>query len=354
MEIKETFRHSVLDIYIKVSIVVCVLFTLLFAFLGALTPSLFQAGCLIGMVSALRLAHKGAFELSKILAISLSYTIVLVQGFFYFDAVVGFHFQYLALMVVVFMLSDMTVHHDRVFSMCALGIFATTYLLIDNYALNGLSYLIPLSVQQRFAGLSAMVTFFALFVILFAYSKAFYETRKSLEWLLHYDSLTGIHNKQHLMAYGERIFGEAEKAQFCWVAMIDLDNFKHVNRQFGHLVGDRILSQMGYVLKEGIQEGDLVARYGGDAFVIIFESPSVQEAMHRMDLLRKRVEQWPFMTDIIEKQENVQRNHLTLSIGIAGYSPSTNTFNQLLGRADIALDRAKEAGKNCVKKSERD
>jgi diguanylate cyclase (GGDEF)-like protein len=161
--------------------------------------------------------------------------------------------------------------------------------------------------------------------------------RQGLEYL---DDLTGLYNRRY---FKERLLAERRSADqrgtsFALV-MIDLDNFKPINDLHGHLTGDRVLSQVGRILKESIRSTDTLCRYAGDEFVAIL--PEIDEK----DVIRiaKRVKEKLAHTEWLdEKGEPLEP--VTCSLGYAIYSEAGRDLNGLMDWADQALYAVKHRG----------
>jgi diguanylate cyclase (GGDEF)-like protein/putative nucleotidyltransferase with HDIG domain len=124
------------------------------------------------------------------------------------------------------------------------------------------------------------------------------------------------------------------------VAIIDLDNFKSINDVFGHATGDDALKKLAACMRDEKREPDILARYGGDEFVILMPETQADDAVQLLERIRARVQQ-------IEVAENVS---MTISCGIARSSPSRDdSSSEVIRRADLALYEAKSGGRNCVK-----
>ncbi|MEZ4399526.1 MAG: GGDEF domain-containing protein [Kofleriaceae bacterium] len=158
------------------------------------------------------------------------------------------------------------------------------------------------------------------------------------------DPLTRLYNKRY---FDERLdaelrFASRHSAQLA-VLMIDVDLFKRVNDERGHLVGDTVLAAVGAVLARAIRNEDVVARYGGEEFVVILRATAIDQAMLLAERLRRRVEE----TRIDVEGGGPVR--VTVSIGAAVYlEPTVTTAADLVGAADRALYQAKAAGRNRV------
>ena len=168
---------------------------------------------------------------------------------------------------------------------------------------------------------------------------------RRLEELATTDSLTRLLNRRALL---ERLSVELDRArrfkQQLSLLMVDIDHFKSVNDQHGHLVGDGILREMGTLLTGGVRTVDVVARYGGEEFVLILPETAIDGAVVFAERLRERVAEHRFDLGI----EPIF--HLTCSVGVATFpSPRVASTEDLFARADEALYRAKSGGRNQVR-----
>jgi diguanylate cyclase (GGDEF)-like protein len=127
------------------------------------------------------------------------------------------------------------------------------------------------------------------------------------------------------------------------VAMIDVDKFKTVNDEYGHRVGDVSLQKIASVIRNAMREGDMVYRYGGEEFVAIFKGASGQDAFAAAERLRVAVETTPITGDQLETVSPI-----TISIGLALMPDHGTDINHLIEKADRAMYRAKDAGRNRV------
>ena len=155
------------------------------------------------------------------------------------------------------------------------------------------------------------------------------------------DTLTGLANRRCILNQLERLCLERDgDALPLTLAMVDLDDFKAVNDQRGHLCGDRVLSSVAAVLRKGLRGEDRVGRYGGEEFMIILDGTPLEQGVRVLDRLREQVASVP----VICEGGHVP---VRMSAGIAERRPGERCA-ELVDRADKALYQAKREGKNRV------
>jgi diguanylate cyclase (GGDEF)-like protein len=158
--------------------------------------------------------------------------------------------------------------------------------------------------------------------------------------LSYLDGLTGIFNRRYLEL---RIMEEIERARRSKsgmaVIIADIDQFKRLNDEFGHLLGDEVLRQVSSLFHQHLRKIDVVCRYGGEEFAILLTSANAEHAMGVAEKLRKLVESWQF--------PGVPRT-VTISAGVAAFPDHGSTRDELVHAADLGLYAAKQAGRNRV------
>lgn len=157
------------------------------------------------------------------------------------------------------------------------------------------------------------------------------------------DGLTKLYNHRHFYQVLRRDFLLARRQRgHLACLLIDLDYFKQINDRHGHPFGDLVLKKVASFLRTKVRKTDVVSRYGGEEFAILFPGTPLADAVSIADQLRTRISQMTFGND--EAQVSV-----TLSIGVAGFPESAPaTPHLLLANADNALYRAKKEGRNRV------
>ncbi|HEX6706993.1 MAG TPA: GGDEF domain-containing protein [Albitalea sp.] len=157
-----------------------------------------------------------------------------------------------------------------------------------------------------------------------------------------FDALTGLLNRR---AFDEALAAEVQRSrrlvEAFSVLMLDADHFKDINDREGHAAGDRALQHLGTLLAAHMRDIDRVGRYGGEEFVVLLPGTAEQEARLTAERLRAKVEALP-----PRWQERALR--LTVSIGVSQWRGEGDDVASLMARADEALYRAKEAGRNRV------
>ncbi len=159
------------------------------------------------------------------------------------------------------------------------------------------------------------------------------------------DALTGLYNRRHAMAVLVDEFQRSQRVDGARLvlALLDIDWFKQINDQIGHLAGDAVLLQLASVLTDALRSGDTLARIGGEEFALIMPDTTLEEAHHACDRLRQRVAESEFRVD------NGRRIEVTISIGLAEASADMDDYRKLLGEADRHLYDAKTSGRNSVR-----
>lgn len=157
------------------------------------------------------------------------------------------------------------------------------------------------------------------------------------------DSLTSLYNRRYLdsvLAALVSLFGRT--GQPLAVAMLDLDFFKSVNDEHGHLFGDAVLKTVSRVLTDGTRAGDIVCRYGGEEFCLVFPNSTADDAIARVETLLEMTRKTSTRLGGIEK------SGITFSAGVAGFPENGTTAQTLVEAADRVLYTAKNRGRGRV------
>jgi len=157
------------------------------------------------------------------------------------------------------------------------------------------------------------------------------------------DALTGLANRRHLLAAGSRILRDAiEQRHQVSCVYLDLDHFKAINDNLGHDAGDRVLSEFASVLHKHVRHDDVVARIGGEEFVLLLPQVPAHRAMEVARRIRRVVHAYHFSA-------LPAGDHITVSIGVATYDhDGLGDMQDLLAAADKAAYESKNLGRNRV------
>ncbi|WP_445004270.1 diguanylate cyclase [Halomonas mongoliensis] len=164
--------------------------------------------------------------------------------------------------------------------------------------------------------------------------------RSRLAQLSRVDTLTGLHNRRHLLEEADKLYRlSLRDTRPLSLVLIDLDHFKRINDSYGHPAGDRLLQALSQALREETREVDVVARLGGEEFCILMPDTPAPGAMEAAERVRARVQALPL------EQPRVAEP-VTVSLGLATGAAHEAVFDRLYFRADRALYAAKAKGRN--------
>jgi diguanylate cyclase (GGDEF)-like protein len=167
--------------------------------------------------------------------------------------------------------------------------------------------------------------------------------RESLHTQAIRDSLTGLYNRRYL---DETLPREIHRAgrynQPISLLILDIDNFKRFNDTFGHDAGDMVIKNLANLMLSAIRTNDVACRYGGEEFIIILPNAAIEAALERADQLRES------MSKLAISYNGQQLGMVTVSIGVSTFPKDGTSRDDLIMKADAALQDAKSGGKNQV------
>ena len=162
------------------------------------------------------------------------------------------------------------------------------------------------------------------------------------ERLARTDSLTACYVQRYMRQLAEEEISEAseskDKVSFL---MIDIDHFKRYNDKYGHIAGDIVLKETSALFRESFPKNAIVCRYGGEEFAVVLPKMTKEEAIDLAEEMRKKIEKRVFYL-------RRQKTQVTISLGVATYNDDADNLEELINKADKALYKAKERGRNRV------
>ncbi|MDD2685895.1 MAG: diguanylate cyclase [Gallionella sp.] len=183
--------------------------------------------------------------------------------------------------------------------------------------------------------------FFALRKATFSMEKMISTQTAVLREMAVHDELTGLYNRHYLGEFLEKEYAIASRHERTFsVAIMDLDHFKNINDEHGHLFGDQVLAETANLIMSRLRASDLAFRFGGEEFLLVFADTHIHEAGIICESLRQQLE-----SQVIG---GLARGKVTASFGVTQMANKAEPLDTLLGRADLALYQAKNNGRNRV------
>ncbi|MCW8879335.1 MAG: GGDEF domain-containing protein [Kangiellaceae bacterium] len=192
---------------------------------------------------------------------------------------------------------------------------------------------------REYVWIFSVIIFLLLVTIIFLVAIILLKRHKDkFEGMAMHDQLTGLYNRHYLQEVAAHKLAEALRHGYSLCLLVlDLDHFKKINDTHGHIVGDFVLQELSVLLENFSRGEDIVARIGGEEFVMLLDHCNVAEAKGKALVIKDKV-----------SQLNPRGIPITISIGIASLKESGEPFSKLLDRADKAVYIAKNQGRNCV------
>lgn len=213
---------------------------------------------------------------------------------------------------------------------------------------DGLSGLLSISREDRFWSdehkqlLGVLMSYISIALQNAFYSRALKAQHEATRVLSYTDALTGLYNRRLLNERFQAVEALSRRSgkRFA-IALIDLDRFKHINDTHGHDAGDEVLLQVAKVLRSALRSYDVLGRWGGEEFAVLFPDTEAKEALASCERLRKMVSE-------LEIFYGHQQLRITCTIGVAT-SDNTDTWEDVMRLADTRLYAGKAEGRNQVK-----
>ncbi|CAG8998181.1 MAG: hypothetical protein CENE_00118 [Candidatus Celerinatantimonas neptuna] len=158
-----------------------------------------------------------------------------------------------------------------------------------------------------------------------------------------YDLVTEIYNRRAMMELGNQLLQQIDRSSSTKIslALLDIDYFKKINDQYGHLVGDIVLKQVATLIQTNALETDLISRYGGEEFIALLPYKTSKQAKIWAEQVKNQIEEQTMIID-------GHHINITVSMGLVEFQNPNNSLIETIHKADIALYQAKDNGRNQV------
>jgi two-component system, cell cycle response regulator len=191
---------------------------------------------------------------------------------------------------------------------------------------------------------SAQISRLIMMLTASALSLALVSRSQKLLHLATSDHLTGLFNRGYVDDRLALELGRARRyGQVLTLAVIDVDRFKSLNDSHGHTAGDTVLRKIGATLRDSFRQSDIVARFGGEEFVVVLPETDIDSARHKLESLRELI-----ATSPIALSKRAQKIQMTISVGLASFPRDAQDAAELFAIADGRMFQAKEEGRNRV------
>ncbi|MBN2346607.1 MAG: GGDEF domain-containing protein [Candidatus Aminicenantes bacterium] len=280
-------------------------------------------------------------ELQRLVALQLDFDMVVLSLTVFFSG--GLASPLIAMLLVYIMIATFLVDYHQAFrcTLAAMALLLAVTLLREGASL--------FSGQQ----LMSLLAFYFMFIFTYLVSGYLSKNMRGNEALLKdllqqtrqlsvSDGLTGLYNQKHFFELLARETRQSQRHDLNFSLIIfDVDYFKNFNDHHGHLRGSETLKEIAAVMKTKFRSTDLLAKYGGDEFVVILPQTDGVGAYLAAERLRESIEREPF-----PGAETQPQKRITISVGLASYPEHGTSDQEILNHADKALYFAKETGRN--------
>lgn len=285
-------------------------------------------------------SYRQLYHAAKIVIFIAVMSHALVLSTVIFTNASGFHYYYLLLPSCLFLMFDDKEKYEKVFFMVS-GV--VLFFICENYHNAAPLVSISATAEKVIFSSSILVVMLEIYLVTYIFSSAITRNEQLLQKMATKDWLTGLNNRGMLVEIAQKLIEHALRYNKpLSVLMLDIDCFKNINDTYGHIAGDRVLKQIAQTLQSGIRASDILARFGGEEFVIVLPETASENAFEFAQNLRKLVENRPVVLDGNKKIS------YSVSVGVAQIGEKVDNLDELIRCADIALYKAKESGRNKV------
>lgn len=249
-------------------------------------------------------------------------------------------FQYYLIGTIPFSLFS-TRFSGRLIVLASIGLYLA-FVLLDAFTHYATPSLIPSAYIKIINYANITIAFAGIGIISYNFRQASLSLEQELELLAHTDSLTGLYNRHRMLESLElQASMFARNRSIFTLVFVDIDHFKKFNDTYGHFCGDYVLREAASLMKKNLRKGDVLARWGGEEFLIMLPDTDVNGARIMTEKIRKAIADEHFHL----AGENFS---VTMTFGLAQHEID-NSIEDSLKKADNALYEGKKTGRNCVK-----
>jgi diguanylate cyclase len=309
----------------------------LFFFLGLTFLSFLNIFSSLIWITGWRVNRLGNHDL----AITLMISEVILHTLFVVP-IVGWHagFQYYLLGAIPFSLFNNKFGGKSII-LISVGL-CITFVALDVITHDALhSVALSANVIRLINYINIVISFSAVGLISYYFRLASITLEQQLEQLANTDSLTGLYNRRRMqeMLEAQKALSSRSRSDFTLI-FVDIDHFKKFNDTYGHSCGDYILCEVAFFMRNHLRQGDVIARWGGEEFLIMLPNTDIKGARTIAEKIRK---------SIAEERFHLagQEFSVTMTFGLTQHEES-DSIDESLKRADDALYKGKEAGRNLV------
>ncbi|MBO9492162.1 GGDEF domain-containing protein [Endozoicomonas sp. G2_1] len=300
--------------------------------------ALFNFICCLGFSISIVINHYGRGYLARWWLMLISVVNLIGISTVIFGPASGAHYYFLLHPLGVFFVFTQKQFVER----SSVAVIATLCFLFCHYFQG--EPMVQLSNDQinGMFNLSIVSIALSIFASMTFFGNKIAKQKQQLHELANKDLLTQINNRRSFFSNVNQLFTDSVAAnRSLAIIMLDLDNFKLVNDQHGHQVGDYVLAHTAQLIAEHNRSGDVFARYGGEEFIIALPETSLEQAQSIAERLRNLL-----ASEVI--RINKLELTLTASMGVAEFSDQITSLSELINCADKALYQAKCRGRDCV------
>ena len=219
----------------------------------------------------------------------------------------------------------------------------------ENFKVSGIFDTFPLVMDLTFLTFGAMLTMvwnyspYATILFMFPLYLIYATLRiPSLERKTEIDQKTGLYNHQYFMEHLAKELDRSKRFDRpLSIIMLDLDLLRNINNTYGHLAGDEVLNEIARILKKSVRDYDVVARFGGEEFIVMLPETTIQKSLERAEMIRREIEGNDFIV-----ATSVTPIKVTISTGLAERENFIQSAEEIIHNADTALYHSKLRGRN--------